>query len=181
MKYLKIPEERIPVLIGERGSVKKDIEARTKTALSIEDTSVSIDSRDEGNGLNEMVAENIVLAIGRGFNPGIAFALTKEDYTLEIIHLREYGGTPNALERMKSRVIGEGGKARKTLEELTGTNISVYGKTISIIGSFDDVPVARDAVLRIIEGDRHSSVYRFLEKTKVQRQSEQWARNLPSE
>lgn len=181
MKYVKIPSERIPVLIGEGGRVKRDIESMTKTILTIENTSISIDSGDETNGLNEMIAENIVLAIGRGFSPETAFDLTKEDYALEVIHLKEYGTTPASLERMRSRVIGEGGKARRTLEELTNTSIAVYGKTISIIGLFDDVALARDAITQIIEGARHSSVYRFLEKTRAQRRRDQWMRGVPSE
>lgn len=167
MQYLKIPQERIPILIGEKGSVKKEIEARTKTRIHIEDISVSIESI-ESNYMDEITAKNIVQAIGRGFNPETALMLSSdEDYTFEIIHLSDYANTPNAFERIRGRVIGEGGRTKKTIEELSNTYLAVYGKTISLIGSFDDVALAKEAVLMLVEGARHATVYRFLEREKA--------------
>ena len=173
MQYLKIPNERLGVLIGEHGALKKEIESRTNTRISIEDTAVTIESTIT-DCLGEMVARNIVQAIGRGFNPENALRLLNDECTLEIIPLTDYVKSPNAYERLKGRVIGEGGKARKVMEELSGANISVYGKTIGIIGSFDDVALAKEAVLMLLDGARHSSVYRMLEKAQAQRKSGGW-------
>jgi ribosomal RNA assembly protein len=168
MQYVKIPKERIAVLIGEKGSVKRDIEKRTNTKIEIEDASVSIGSTSE-DSIGEWIAKDIVLAIGRGFSPEIARRLLSDEFTLAIIYLRDFAGTPKAMERMKGRVIGEGGRARRVIEDLTDTYVSVYGKTIAIIGSHDDVYLAKDAAVRLIEGARHASVWRFLEKTKSRR------------
>ncbi len=173
MQYVKIPRERIAVLIGEKGSVKRDIERRTNTKINIEDTSVSIDSMDD-NSMNELTARNIALAIGRGFRPEIALRLLNEEFTLEILYLRDFANTQRAIKRIKSRVIGENGRAKGTIENLTNTYISIYGKTIAIIGSYDDVPVAKEAITRLIEGYRHASVYRFLEKTRSRRRHSPW-------
>lgn len=170
MQYVKIPRERIAVLIGEKGGVKKDIEKRTNTKIEIEDTSVSIDSMND-NSMNELTARGIVLAIGRGFSPEIALRLLNEEFTLEILYLRDFANTQKAIERIKSRVIGEKGRARRTIEDLTNTYISIYGKTIAVIGSYDDAPIAKEAITRLIEGSRHASVYRFLEKTRSHRRS----------
>jgi len=178
VQYLKIPKERVPVLIGEKGAVKHDIEKRTKTKVDIEDSSVCVGTTQE-NYMDELVAGNIVLAIGRGFNPETAMLLLREDYTLEVISLRDYANTPSALDRIKGRVIGTNGKARKNLEELTGTCISVYGKTISIIGSYDDVASSKGAVSMLIGGARHASVYRFLEKRKSLRRYEHFEGKSP--
>ncbi|MBN2250917.1 MAG: RNA-processing protein [Candidatus Altiarchaeota archaeon] len=173
MQYLKIPRERIAVLVGEGGSVKKEMEERTQTRITIEDTAVTIETCG-GDYLKEITATNMVHAIGRGFNPETAFTLLKEDYTLEIIHLRDYTNTPKSFERIKSRIIGERGRARKNIEQLSCASIAVYGKTIALIGSFDDVAMAKEAVLKIIKGARHSSVYRFLEKSRVERKMMPW-------
>jgi len=43
MEFINIPEERVGVLIGTNGEVKRDIEKRSKVKLKIEGTSVSID------------------------------------------------------------------------------------------------------------------------------------------
>ncbi len=178
MQYLKIPEERIAVLIGERGCIKKDIESRTKTKIAIEDTSVTVESTD-GNSMEELIAGNIVLAIGRGFNPEIASKLLHDDYTLEVLHLHDYANTPKSLERIKSRVIGEKGRCRKNIEELTGAYLSIYGKTISIIGSFDDTALAKEAVSMLIDGARHASVYRLLEKNRAEQRDAPWSGEIP--
>ncbi|RLE87097.1 MAG: RNA-processing protein, partial [Thermoprotei archaeon] len=66
--------------------------------------------------------------------------------------------------RVKARIIGEHGKARKTLEEMTGTYISVKESYVAIIGSYEHANVAREAIEMLIRGQRHSSVYRFLER-----------------
>jgi ribosomal RNA assembly protein len=52
------------------------------------------------------------------------------------------------------------------MEELTDTNVSVYGHTISIIGNVEQVQVAREAIQMLIEGSLHSTVYRFLHRKR---------------
>jgi ribosomal RNA assembly protein len=76
------------------------------------------------------------------------------------------GKSSKAWERQRGRVIGKDGSTRKTIEDLTNTDICVYGKTVSIIGDFDDVADAKEAIEMILEGKPHSIVYRYLEKRK---------------
>ena len=162
---LKIPEERIAVLIGEDGVIKKEIENQTQTAINItSDGEVTIRGND---GLNLHLAHEIVKAIGRGFNPKIALLLTKTDYSLELIELRDIAGkNKDMMQRYKGRIIGQQGKAREELERLTDTNISVYGKTVAIIGESGQALLARKAIGMLIDGAMHRSVYRYLEKQK---------------
>ena len=58
------------------------------------------------------------------------------------------------------------GKSRNTIEDLTGAYISVYGKTVGIIGEMTAVPLARRAIESLIEGAQHASVYKWLEKQR---------------
>lgn len=84
-----------------------------------------------------------------------------------MLDLREFAGdSESALVRLKGRVIGEGGKTRQILEEATRTHISVYGKTISLIGGAEQLAVARQALHMLLSGAKHSSVYRFLERKR---------------
>jgi ribosomal RNA assembly protein len=53
------------------------------------------------------------------------------------------------------------------IEEKTGTKICVHGKTISIIGKWENLQVARKAIEMLLEGKMHSSVQRFLERSFV--------------
>jgi len=162
---LKVPEERIAVLIGTDGETKKEIEKATHSTLEIsKEGDVHILGND---GLLLFTAKEMVRAIGRGFNPKIALQLVKVDYALEIIDMTEVvGKSKNNLERMKGRLIGTEGKARREIEHLTGTSISIYGKTIGIIGNTEDVAMARQAMGMLLDGLMHKTVYQFLERKR---------------
>jgi len=167
MQYAKIPEERTRVLIGEGGKTKRYIEKKTKTKIEIEEELITIDGEsNESASLHEWVAKDIVLAIGRGFNPAAAMKLLNENYMLAVIPLRDFAHTKKASVRIKGRIIGEGGRTRKFVEQTTGCYVSVYGKTVALIGIYDDVPIAKEAVVMLLEGSPHSSVYKFLERKR---------------
>ena len=65
---------------------------------------------------------------------------------------------------LKSRIIGTKGKTKKYIEQYTNTKISIYGKTISIIGKWDKVNIAKKAILMLIEGCSHTTLYKWLEQ-----------------
>lgn len=152
IKELSIPRSRMAVLIGRNGEIKRMIENRTKTKIRINDF-----VRIEGDLIGAMSAENIVKAIGRGFSPENALQLLDEEKTLYIIQLPD---SKTALKRIRSRLIGTRGKARRNIERFTHTKISIYGKTVSIIGGYEDVDKARSAIEKLISGVSHRSVYR---------------------
>ena len=158
IELLKIPQERIKVLNENHGKIKKEIEKLTNTKIQItEGVDIS------GEAIDVMTAANIVKAIGRGFDPDIAFDLVDEEKTLHIITLQE---TEKSVKRIKSRIIGTGGRARKNIEGLTKTNLSIYGKTVSIIGTYDNVEKARIAIEKLISGSMHRTVYKHLERRR---------------
>jgi|AntAceMinimDraft_4_1070372.scaffolds.fasta_scaffold01516_12 ribosomal RNA assembly protein len=162
---LKIPEERIAVLIGTKGETKRLIEEQSGCELDIsKEGDVMIIGND---GLKLFAAREIVKAIGRGFNPDIALLLTKPDYNLEFIELKDIAGkSKNTMLRLKGRIIGKGGKSREEIEHLTNTYICIYGKTVGIIGEVAWTALARQAVGMLIDGSMHRTVYKFLERKK---------------
>ena len=161
IKNIKIPEERLPVLIGRNGTTKKSIAKKTKTKILIEEE-VTI----EGESLDVLDAGNIVRSIGRGFSPEISMKLLDEENTLSIIDLPKEERTRK---RISSRLIGTNGKSRRNLERLTGTYISVYGKTVSIIGKYQNVSLAEQALKELIDGVPHRFVYELLEGKQNER------------
>lgn len=162
---LKIPEERVAVLIGASGETKKEIEQETNCKLDVsKEGDVTITGDD---GLMLFTAREIVRAIARGFNPKSALQLLKPDYALEIIDLKDVAGkNKNTMERLKGRVIGTRGKSRAEIERLTETYISIYGKTIGILGEAGNVSLAREAVAMLLQGSMHKTVYQFLERKR---------------
>lgn len=162
---IKIPEKRIAVLIGTAGETKRRIEKTFKCRLAVSDEGeVAITSKGYFKSLR---AKEAVSAIARGFSPDHAMLLKSEEMVLEIINLQDYvGKREKALERVKSRLIGTAGKARRNIEEMTLTSISIYGKTAAIIGKAENVINARDAIMLLLTGRSHKASYDFLRRKK---------------
>lgn len=170
--FIKIPVERAGVLIGEGGGTKAEIEKGTGTQITVDGRSgevtivKGIDSPDPSGLLK---ARDLVNAIGRGFSHQRAFRLFTDGQLIEVIDLKQaLGDSRNAIQRIKGRIIGENGKTRRIIENLTGTAISVYGHTVSIIGEYDEVGVAKQAVAMLVKGAMHGSVYRYLNKEHLE-------------
>ena len=164
--YIRIPRERVGVLIGPHGKNKKRLEAAFHVDLTVDSETGNVEIAPQPDQPDVSVlftVRNISQAIGRGFSPGRAMALINEDQELLILDLEEYVGTSkNALNRVKGRIIGRGGKSRALLEELTECLISVYGSTVAMIGSYEMLPVAREAVEMLINGAFHKTVWNHL-------------------
>jgi ribosomal RNA assembly protein len=58
------------------------------------------------------------------------------------------------------------GKTRRLIEELTDSNVAVYGHTVSLIGNIDQAEAAREAIQMLIRGSMHGTVYRFLHRKR---------------
>lgn len=163
---LRIPKDRIAVLIGKEGTIKKEIEAETKTKITIDSKEGDIFISGE-DALGLYSCREVIRAIGRGFNPDIARLLLKSDYCFEFIDLKDYAGkSKDTLLRIKGRVIGADGKTRRLIEELSEAYVCVYGKTIGVIGLPESESVAREAIERLLKGSPHASVYKFLERKR---------------
>ena len=165
---VKIPlnPERLAVLVGPKGEVKKKLEEATKTRIKIDSNNyeaiISPTAQSSIDGI--LKAKLVIEAINTGFNPNDAFELLKEDVILEKIDLKEYTRRREDIIRIKGRIIGEKGRFWRNLEEMTGAKISVYDRYVGIIGDFNQVQIVRQAILMIIRGRQHSTVLRYVRK-----------------
>ncbi|MBU2561029.1 MAG: KH domain-containing protein [Nanoarchaeota archaeon] len=163
---LKIPKERIAVLIGTKGEIKKMLEEETNSKIFIDSKEGDVRITGE-DSLGLFSAREIIKAVGRGFSPEIAIHILKSDYAFELLNISDYvGKSQKTATRLKARVIGTEGKTRRYIEDATETNLSIYGKTIGIIGEVEHVMLARRAVESLLAGATHASVYKWLEKKK---------------
>jgi ribosomal RNA assembly protein len=168
-KMIRIPTDRIGALIGKSGKVKSKIEKKCSVKLEIDSKTgeTLIRGTDKIEDIQPFKAMEIVSAIGRGFSPDNAMRLLKGENTLHVIDLREFvGKSPTQIERVKGRIIGENGKARINMEHLSGSNISVYGRTVSVIGSPSQLKLAVQAIMSLSSGSMHGSVYSKLEAAR---------------
>lgn len=162
---VRIPKERIAVLIGKEGGIKKELEQRTQTRIAVDSKEGDVIICGD-DGLTLFEAREVILAVGRGFNPQVALSLLNVDAMFDVINIKDYATTKNTELRLKSRVIGSQGKTRKLIEELSEAHVSIYGKTISMIGRAESVYVAKHAILMILRGSPHASVYHWLERKR---------------
>jgi ribosomal RNA assembly protein len=176
--FVRIPKERVGVLIGPEGKVKSDIEERLQVKLEIESEAGGVGIFLIENATDPSLllrAKDTVTAIGRGFAPDQAFRLVRSEETIfDFIDLRLiFGRSESDIRRVKSRIIGMDGKTRRTIEELTEADVVVYGHTVGFIGNFDQVDAARNAVQMIVQGSEHHTVYNFLQKRRRELKKQQ--------
>ncbi|MBY6293938.1 RNA-processing protein [Nanohaloarchaea archaeon H01] len=163
MRKIRIPENRVGVLIGEDGEAKERIEERLESDIEIEDNLVSID----GDPLDEMTGRKIVKAIGRGFNPDKALKIAEMDKMMHLIDISNFANTDNSRDRLKGRVIGRDGETRRHLEKDGNVVISIYGKTIGIIGYAQNIEIVSEVIKQLLNGRSHSSAYNYLEQNQA--------------
>ena len=167
---IKIPRERIGALIGRRGKVKHQIEEKCGVQIAIDSESgdATITGTKSIEQMEAFRAVEVITAISRGFSPERAYHLFEsEDVMFQQMDLHDYAGkSPSTLERIRGRIIGEGGKARRMIEELTGAYISIYGHTVSFIGNYREVKLATDAIAMLAKGSMHKTVYAMLQGVK---------------
>jgi len=174
-KLIRIPTDRIGVLIGKSGTTKKLIEKKCSVNLDIdsEGGEVMITTKMLNDDIEPFKAVEIVSAIGRGFSPENAMRLLSGENSLHIIDLRDFAGkSPEQIERVKGRIIGEGGKARVNIENLTNALVTIYGRTVAIIGEPNQLRLAVDAISSLSNGSMHGPVYSKLESAKRKEKAE---------
>ncbi|MCZ7355489.1 MAG: KH domain-containing protein [Candidatus Methanoperedens sp.] len=165
--HIKIPLERVAVLVGPKGGTKELIEEKSTAALNIDSQSGDVEISNAKDPIKGLRASEVVHAIARGFSPEKALRLFDDDLLIfESIDLSNIARTEKDLQRLKGRIIGKAGKTREVFETLTNARISVYGKTICLIGYPEQNAVARAGIDMLLEGSTHGPVYKFLEKKK---------------
>jgi len=172
-QVVRIPVERVGAVIGKEGATKKYLESEMGVALTIDSREglVTVKS-DSALKTDPFSATRVIEAIGRGFSPQKARRLLDEGTVLEVIDLRDYGRSANSLERIRGRVIGLRGKSRRVIEELTSCHLSVFGRTVAIIGEAGEVQLASEAVKSLATGSQHKTVYNTLQKARTKRKME---------
>ena len=168
MQEIKITGSRVGVLIGKGGTTKKELETKTHTTITIDSKEgiVKVEGSEE-HTVPLLRAVEIIQAINRGFSPERAFEMIEdEDLILDVIDLGGMADGPKQLDRLRGRIIGKDGRAREQIEDMTDVEISVVGKTITLIGYPEQLKTARVAIDMLLEGVPHENVFAFLDKKK---------------
>jgi ribosomal RNA assembly protein len=167
MQHVKVPDDRIGVLIGRGGETMREIEERAEVRLDIDSESGNVRIEKVGDPVTGLKGPDIVRAIGRGFAPEDALRLLEDDMMLfDVVDIDAAARNKNDLRRLKGRLIGENGRTRELMQELTGASVAIYGSTLAIIGDPQRVEAVREAAEMILDGAPHGAVYSFLERKR---------------
>ena len=170
MITIRIPEERIGVVIGPHGATRKILSERSGLPVTVDSglNEVSFDDKAPGaDPLMVLKMRDIVRALGRGFSPEHAMRLFSDDVYFELLDIHDYSGKNKArVRQVTARIVGSEGKTRRIIEESTRCDLAIYGHTVGIIGDLEDLATATRAVDMLLGGAEHSSVYSFLESQR---------------
>ena len=140
------------------------IENKAKVKIGFGNGNVSV----KGSELNEYLIEKVIRAVDFGFDVDDALLLMSDDFVLEFIVVKEHTRRKN-LKEVRARLIGTEGKARKTIENLTGSVIVIQGNDVGIIVDSNHSEAVAQAIESLIQGAKHGNVFAYLEKQNVSR------------
>ena len=148
--------------ISKITGIKSKLEKLLKIKISIKKEEVSI----EGIPDDEYFAEQVIEAIDFGFPLSVAILIKTEDFTFEVLNIKNYTHRKD-LESIRARIIGTGGGTFRTLSDLTECHFQIKNNEVGIIGAPEYIKNASDAIISIIRGSKQANVYAFLEKHKI--------------
>jgi ribosomal RNA assembly protein len=93
----------------------------------------------------------------------IACKLADDNYYFSSVDLGQIISSDKRVKQVKARIIGEEGRTKRYIEEVSSAKISVYGDTVSFIGSIEEINEAETAVNTLIEGGTHRLAYTRME------------------
>lgn len=151
--------------------IKKQVKERIEKALNIK-IKINDNIIVEGEGFSEYIARLVLSTLEFGFSLDSALKLKDENFMLEKINLKEYARKAK-LNAIKGRIIGQQGKAIKTISMLSGCDIKMHDNTVALLGITKNVIAAKRAILSLVRGARHSHAYKTLEESKEKRKAEE--------
>ncbi len=173
----KVPLDRVGVLIGKHGETLKQLKEEGKTDIDVDSETGEVTLMDDlsDDPYLSFRMRDVLRAIGRGFSPENALKLLDDDYYYEEFDIRDFSGkSRKRIMQVRSRLIGSGGKTRRLIEDLTDCQLSIKGNTAAIIGDIEGMKVASKAVMMILNGSEHSSVYSFMERKRKDLKIARW-------
>ena len=165
-EQVNVDISRLPVVIGTNGSTKKKLEEQFSVKLDIDsETGDIIVSGDDSS--KRYVVSLILQAIHYGFSPEHATILEDEFNVLDVVDVKRNVRDSHRLKVVMGRIIGQDGKTRQLIEEITQCRVTIKDHFVGIIGRYENVQLVHEAIGMLINGASHKSFYGYLERNKV--------------
>lgn len=160
MEHILIPTKRAKLL----NSLKGELCSRLNCQMEILDENEVVVN---GQAYDEFNAKNVIQAFGRGFELDKAYKLLNENYFSKFISLKDFLKNDDQIRRIKARIIGTEGKTKLYIEEISGADLSIYGNTVGMIGTTEEIGIASAALQVLLEGGTHKKAYQIIERMRA--------------
>ncbi len=152
-----IISEKLPRITRNRRRLQEKLDVRI--------TNRGKEVKIEGTPENEYTAEKVIDALNFGFEYSTAIQIREEDFTFEIINIKDYTKRQN-LANIRARIIGTKRKTLTTIEQLTDCTLELKDNQVGIICPIETIENAQTAIISIIQGAKQSNAYKFIERNK---------------
>jgi len=161
---VKIPKHRMSPLKTNWMNIYQPIVEFLKLQIRFNTSTSSVELRTseltEDIGALQKAAD-FVKAFSLGFDVADALAMLRmEDIFIESFAIEDVKTLQgDNLARAVGRIAGKDGKTKFTIENATRTRIVLADKKVHIMGTFQNIKVARDAICSLILGSPPGKVY----------------------
>lgn len=140
---------------------RKLLEKKLKVKFFIEGRKLAI----EGSEIDEFIASKVIEASELGFPVETCLLLADVDNVFEKVEIKNLTKRNNLVE-VRARIIGKDGRTKALIEELSDCWIVIKDNEVGVIGQADRIKICMQAVTKLIQGSKQSSVYAYLEKQR---------------
>ncbi len=162
MQLILIPEKRASILLKNRKKNVEKIENLLHAKIKATKTGeVEVSCTD---AIEELITCDIIKAIGRGFSVEDSLKLLEDNSGFQVISITDFVNTKAAEIRLKGRIIGREGKIKSFLEKELDINMCIYGKTVSVIGNYNNIEVAKQIIELLLKGGSYASMRKIIQK-----------------
>eukprot|EP01127_Copromyxa_protea_P015797 TRINITY_DN45_c0_g1_i1.p1 TRINITY_DN45_c0_g1~~TRINITY_DN45_c0_g1_i1.p1 ORF type:complete len:227 (+),score=39.99 TRINITY_DN45_c0_g1_i1:70-681(+) len=162
---VKIPKHRMTPLKDHWMEIYQPIVEHLKLQIRFNTSTSSVEIRTSPEFTTDVgslqKAADFVKAFSLGFEVADSLAMLRmEDIFIESFAVEDVKTLQgDSMARAVGRIAGKDGKTKFTIENATRTRIVLADKKIHIMGTFQNIKVARDAICSLILGSPPGKVY----------------------
>lgn len=152
----------------------KELLGQKKFVSTLDDLGVKITLKENvvtiksESAMSALLVKNAIRAFNRGFDAKTSLLLLDDNYDLAVINIGDYTGSQKRQTELKGRIIGSRGIIKKRLSKTTSCYIKILGKTVSIIGNYQNLQLAIEAIEMLLNGAKHDSVFAMIDRKKLE-------------